>query len=133
MSVNNVLLNLLIYGMMMYSLGILNINIVQVLFSFLHKMQLLNLFVGYVFTETLPDTNSSCVQTQRLQKELRAEHDLAQKGLRAERDLTQRELQEGSRRLQQECDHRVALERDKIRQMEEERMRLMQQVQCRER
>lgn len=56
-------------------------------------------------------------QTQRLQRELRAEH-----------SLTQRELQESSRRLQQECDHRVALERDKVRLMEEERARLLQQV-----
>lgn len=60
-----------------------------------------------------------CVQTQRLQRDLRAEH-----------DLTQRELQESSRRLQQECDHRVALERDKVRLMEEERARLLQQVQA---
>ncbi|XP_040899113.1 centrosomal protein of 120 kDa [Toxotes jaculatrix] len=57
------------------------------------------------------------LETQRLQRELRAEHDLAQ-----------RELQESSRRLQQECDHRVALERDKVRLMEEERAGLLQQV-----
>uniref|UniRef100_A0A3Q1JN78 C2 domain-containing protein n=1 Tax=Anabas testudineus TaxID=64144 RepID=A0A3Q1JN78_ANATE len=57
------------------------------------------------------------LETQRLQRELRAEH-----------DLTQRELKESSRRLQQECDHRVALERDKVRLMEEERARLLQQV-----
>lgn len=58
-----------------------------------------------------------CFQTQRLQRELRAEH-----------ELTQRELQESSRRLRQECDHRVALEREKVRLMEEERARLLQQV-----
>ncbi|KAM9360239.1 centrosomal protein of 120 kDa [Symphorus nematophorus] len=57
------------------------------------------------------------LETQRLQRELRAEH-----------DLTQRELQESSRRLRQECDHRVALERDKVRLMEEERARLLQQI-----
>ncbi|XP_034727047.1 centrosomal protein of 120 kDa [Etheostoma cragini] len=57
------------------------------------------------------------LETQRLQRELRAEH-----------DLTQRELQESSRRLQQDCDHRVALERDKARLMEEERGRLLQQI-----
>ncbi|XP_026199758.1 centrosomal protein of 120 kDa isoform X2 [Anabas testudineus] len=57
------------------------------------------------------------LETQRLQRELRAEH-----------DLTQRELKESSRRLQQECDHRVALERDKVRLMEEERARLLQQI-----
>nr|XP_020450881.1 centrosomal protein of 120 kDa isoform X1 [Monopterus albus] len=57
------------------------------------------------------------LETQRLQRELRAEHDLAQ-----------RELQESRRRLQQECDHRVALERDKVRLMEEERARLLQQI-----
>ncbi|XP_049907999.1 centrosomal protein of 120 kDa isoform X1 [Epinephelus moara] len=57
------------------------------------------------------------LETQRLQRELRAEH-----------DLTQRELQESSRRLQQDCDHRVALERDKVRLMEEERGRLLQQI-----
>ncbi|KAI3372955.1 hypothetical protein L3Q82_023403 [Scortum barcoo] len=57
------------------------------------------------------------LETQRLQRELRAEH-----------ELTHRELQESSRRLQQECDHRVALERDKARLMEEERGRLLQQI-----
>ncbi|XP_053180840.1 LOW QUALITY PROTEIN: centrosomal protein of 120 kDa [Scomber japonicus] len=57
------------------------------------------------------------LETQRLQRELRSEH-----------DLTQKELQEGSRRLQQEFDHRVALERDKARLMEEERARLLQQI-----
>lgn len=57
------------------------------------------------------------LQTQRLQRELRAEH-----------ELTQKELQEASRRLQRECDHRVALEREKVRLMEEERGRLLQQV-----
>lgn len=57
------------------------------------------------------------VQTQRLQRELRAEH-----------ELTQRELQESSRRLQRECDHRVALEKEKVQLMEEERVRLLQQV-----
>lgn len=70
-------------------------------------------FKACVFTVAL----LLCVQTQRLQRELRAEH-----------DLTQRELQESSRRLQQDCDHRVALERDKVRLMEEERGRLLQQV-----
>ncbi|XP_041855408.1 centrosomal protein of 120 kDa isoform X2 [Melanotaenia boesemani] len=57
------------------------------------------------------------LQTQRLQRELRAEH-----------DLTQKELQESSRRQQRECDHRVALEREKVRLMEEERSRLLQQI-----
>uniref|UniRef100_A0AAQ4R1M1 C2 domain-containing protein n=1 Tax=Gasterosteus aculeatus aculeatus TaxID=481459 RepID=A0AAQ4R1M1_GASAC len=57
------------------------------------------------------------LETRRLQKELQAEHDLAH-----------RELQEAGRRLQQDCDHRVALERDKVRQVEEERVRLLQQM-----
>uniref|UniRef100_A0A8C2X3K0 Centrosomal protein 120 n=1 Tax=Cyclopterus lumpus TaxID=8103 RepID=A0A8C2X3K0_CYCLU len=57
------------------------------------------------------------LETQRLQKDLRAEH-----------NLTQRELQESSRRLRLDCDHRVALEGDKARLMEEERVRLLQQI-----
>ncbi|XP_015230032.1 PREDICTED: centrosomal protein of 120 kDa [Cyprinodon variegatus] len=57
------------------------------------------------------------LQTQRLQRELRVEH-----------DLTQKELQEASRRLQRECDHRVTLEREKVHLMEEERSRLLQQI-----
>uniref|UniRef100_A0A3B4Z5K4 Centrosomal protein 120 n=1 Tax=Stegastes partitus TaxID=144197 RepID=A0A3B4Z5K4_9TELE len=61
------------------------------------------------------------LETQRLQRELRAEH-----------ELTQRELQESSRRLRQDCDHRVALERDKARLAEEERGRLLQQVEAAE-
>ncbi|XP_056136157.1 centrosomal protein of 120 kDa [Lampris incognitus] len=57
------------------------------------------------------------IETQKLQRELRAEH-----------ELSQRELKESIRRLQQDCDHRVALERDKVRLMEEERARLLQQI-----
>ncbi|XP_038143058.1 centrosomal protein of 120 kDa [Cyprinodon tularosa] len=57
------------------------------------------------------------LQTQRLQRELRVEH-----------DLTQKELQEASRRVQRECDHRVTLEREKVHLMEEERSRLLQQI-----
>uniref|UniRef100_A0A8C5H549 Centrosomal protein of 120 kDa-like n=1 Tax=Gouania willdenowi TaxID=441366 RepID=A0A8C5H549_GOUWI len=57
------------------------------------------------------------LETRRLQREIRAEHGLAQ-----------RELQERSRRQLQECDHRVALEKDKVHLMEEERARLLQQV-----
>lgn len=67
-------------------------------------------------------------KAQRLRRELQAEHDLAQKELRAERELMERELQESRRRLQQECEHRVALERDRVQLMEEERARLLQQV-----
>ncbi|KAF7642113.1 hypothetical protein LDENG_00264520 [Lucifuga dentata] len=57
------------------------------------------------------------LETRRLQKELRMEHDLSQK-----------EQQESSRRLKQDCDHRVALEREKVMLMEEERGRLLQQI-----
>uniref|UniRef100_A0A8C5H4Y1 Centrosomal protein of 120 kDa-like n=1 Tax=Gouania willdenowi TaxID=441366 RepID=A0A8C5H4Y1_GOUWI len=57
------------------------------------------------------------LETRRLQREIRAEHGLAQ-----------RELQERSRRQLQECDHRVALEKDKVHLMEEERARLLQQI-----
>lgn len=75
------------------------------------------------------DFDSVCaVQTQRLQRELKAKYDLAHRELKAERDLGQRELQESSRRLQQECEHRVALQKDKMRLMEEERARLLRQV-----
>lgn len=57
------------------------------------------------------------LKTQRLQRDLRAEHKLGQK-----------EAQETVKRLQLECDHRAALERDKVRLMEEERTRLLKQV-----
>ncbi|XP_041644369.1 centrosomal protein of 120 kDa [Cheilinus undulatus] len=57
------------------------------------------------------------LETQRQQRELRAEH-----------DLTQRELQERCRRMKEDFDHRVALERDKVQLMEEERGRLLQQL-----
>uniref|UniRef100_A0A8C5H4F7 Centrosomal protein of 120 kDa-like n=1 Tax=Gouania willdenowi TaxID=441366 RepID=A0A8C5H4F7_GOUWI len=57
------------------------------------------------------------VRSLQLQREIRAEHGLAQ-----------RELQERSRRQLQECDHRVALEKDKVHLMEEERARLLQQI-----
>uniref|UniRef100_A0A3B3ZG62 C2 domain-containing protein n=1 Tax=Periophthalmus magnuspinnatus TaxID=409849 RepID=A0A3B3ZG62_9GOBI len=57
------------------------------------------------------------LQTERLQRELRAEH-----------SLTLTELKESGRRLQLDCDHRVALERDKSRLLQEERERLLQQI-----
>ncbi|XP_051924872.1 centrosomal protein of 120 kDa [Hippocampus zosterae] len=57
------------------------------------------------------------LKTQRLQRDLHAEHKLGQK-----------EAQESVKRLQLECDHRVALERDKVRLMEEERTRLLKQI-----
>ncbi|XP_062310749.1 centrosomal protein of 120 kDa [Osmerus eperlanus] len=56
-------------------------------------------------------------ETQRLQTELRAEH-----------ERTLREVQEGGRRLQQDCHHQVELERSKVRQLEEERARHQQQL-----
>ncbi|XP_061672203.1 centrosomal protein of 120 kDa isoform X2 [Syngnathoides biaculeatus] len=57
------------------------------------------------------------LKTQRLQRDLHAEH-----------KLTQKEAQETIRRLQLECDHRMALERDKARLLEEERTRLLKQI-----
>ncbi|KAK7933345.1 hypothetical protein WMY93_004241 [Mugilogobius chulae] len=56
------------------------------------------------------------IQTERLQRELRAEH-----------ALTLTELKETNRRLQLDCDHRVALERDRRRVLEEEKSTLLQQ------
>ncbi|CAF92429.1 unnamed protein product [Tetraodon nigroviridis] len=67
-------------------------------------------------------------EEQLAEAELEAEHELAQKELRAERELMERELQESRRRLQQECEHRVALERERVQLMEEERTRLLQQI-----
>lgn len=57
------------------------------------------------------------LQTQRLQREMRAEHDFAM-----------RELQDSGRRLREDCAHQVELERSKVRQQEEEHCRLQQQV-----
>ncbi|XP_037114858.1 centrosomal protein of 120 kDa isoform X2 [Syngnathus acus] len=57
------------------------------------------------------------LKTQRLQRDLQAEHKLERK-----------EAQETVKRLQLECDHRIALERDKVRLMEEERTRLLKQI-----
>ncbi|XP_077416705.1 centrosomal protein of 120 kDa isoform X2 [Vanacampus margaritifer] len=57
------------------------------------------------------------LKTQRLQRDLHAEHKLSHK-----------EAQETIKRLQLECDHRAALERDKVRLMEEERTRLLKQI-----
>lgn len=56
-------------------------------------------------------------ETQRLQKELLADHERAQ-----------RELQENGRRLQQDCDHQVELQRTTVRLVEEDRARLQQQL-----
>ncbi|KAM6964859.1 centrosomal protein of 120 kDa [Aplochiton taeniatus] len=56
-------------------------------------------------------------ETQRLQKELLADHERAQ-----------RELQENGRRLRQDCDHQVELQRSTVRLVEEDRTRLQQQL-----
>nr|XP_023692459.1 centrosomal protein of 120 kDa [Paramormyrops kingsleyae] len=58
------------------------------------------------------------METQRLQREMRAEH-----------EFSMRELQDGSRRLREDCHHQVELERSKVRLLEEERPRLQAQVQ----
>uniref|UniRef100_A0A3P8XQD0 Centrosomal protein of 120 kDa n=1 Tax=Esox lucius TaxID=8010 RepID=A0A3P8XQD0_ESOLU len=57
------------------------------------------------------------MEMQRLQRELRAEH-----------EFSMRELQESSRRLREDCAHQVELERSRVRQLEEERGRQQQQV-----
>ncbi|KAG7481475.1 hypothetical protein MATL_G00067000 [Megalops atlanticus] len=57
------------------------------------------------------------METQRLQREMRAEHEFAM-----------RELQDSGRRLREDCAHQVELERSKVRQLEEERARQQQQV-----
>uniref|UniRef100_A0A671URD9 Centrosomal protein 120 n=1 Tax=Sparus aurata TaxID=8175 RepID=A0A671URD9_SPAAU len=68
------------------------------------------------------------VLEEQLQKTLSALEKREKQLAEAELELRAEELQESSRRLQQECDHRVALERDKVRLMEEERARLLQQI-----
>ncbi|XP_054041388.1 centrosomal protein of 120 kDa isoform X2 [Rissa tridactyla] len=56
-------------------------------------------------------------ELQRLKKELQAEH---------ERNL--QELQDSVRRAREECAHQVELERSKIKQLEEDKLRLQQQL-----
>ncbi|MBN3316948.1 CE120 protein, partial [Atractosteus spatula] len=57
-------------------------------------------------------------ELQRLQREMKAEHD---------RSL--RELQDSSRRLREDCAHQVELERLKVKQQEEDKQRQQQQLQ----
>ncbi|XP_075267410.1 centrosomal protein of 120 kDa isoform X1 [Opisthocomus hoazin] len=56
-------------------------------------------------------------ELQRVQKELQAEH---------ERNL--QELQDSVRRAREECAHQVELERSKIKQLDEDKLRLQQQL-----
>ncbi|NWU70940.1 CE120 protein, partial [Pterocles burchelli] len=56
-------------------------------------------------------------ELQRVKKELQAEH---------ERNM--QELQDSVRRAREECAHQVELERSKIKQVEEEKLRLQQQL-----
>ncbi|NXK99118.1 CE120 protein, partial [Mesembrinibis cayennensis] len=56
-------------------------------------------------------------EIQRVKKELQAEH---------ERNL--QELQDSVRRAREECAHQVELERSKIKQLEEDKLRLQQQL-----
>ncbi|XP_029017049.1 centrosomal protein of 120 kDa isoform X3 [Betta splendens] len=81
-----------------------------------------------VLEEQLQKTLSNLEKREKLLAEAELETQRQQRELRAEHELSQRELQESSRRLQLECDHRVALQRDKVRLMEEERARLLQQI-----
>ncbi|KAK7145416.1 hypothetical protein R3I93_013214 [Phoxinus phoxinus] len=57
-------------------------------------------------------------ETQRLQREMRSEH-----------EFSMRELQDSSRRLREDCDHQVELERSKVRQLEDQLTRQRQQLQ----
>lgn len=58
-----------------------------------------------------------CCQVQRERKELKLER---------ERNL--QELQDSIRRAKEDCVHQVELERLKMRQLEEDKLRLQQQV-----
>ncbi|XP_023857697.1 centrosomal protein of 120 kDa isoform X2 [Salvelinus sp. IW2-2015] len=57
------------------------------------------------------------MEMQRLQREMRAEH-----------ELSMSKLQESGRRLREDCAHQVDLERSRVRQLEEERGRQQQQM-----
>lgn len=57
------------------------------------------------------------MEMQRLQREMRAEH-----------ELNMCKLQESGRRLREDCAHQVDLERSRVRQLEEERDRQQQQM-----
>ncbi|KAI4882818.1 hypothetical protein NFI96_025052 [Prochilodus magdalenae] len=57
------------------------------------------------------------METQRLQREMRAEH-----------EFSMRELQDSGRRLREDCAHQVELERLKVRQLEEDLARQQQQL-----
>ena len=54
---------------------------------------------------------------QRLKKELQTEH-----------ERNRQELEDAMRRIKEECAHQVELERSRIRQLEEDKVRLHQQV-----
>ncbi|XP_035166175.1 centrosomal protein of 120 kDa isoform X2 [Oxyura jamaicensis] len=56
-------------------------------------------------------------ELQRVKKELQAEH-----------ERNKLELQDSVRRAREECAHQIELERSKIKQMEEDKLRLQQQV-----
>uniref|UniRef100_A0A8C2KSA4 Centrosomal protein of 120 kDa n=1 Tax=Cyprinus carpio TaxID=7962 RepID=A0A8C2KSA4_CYPCA len=57
------------------------------------------------------------METQRLQRELRSEH-----------EFSLRELQDSGRRLREDCTHQVELERSKVRQLEDQLAQQRQQV-----
>ncbi|ROL53709.1 Centrosomal protein of 120 kDa [Anabarilius grahami] len=61
-------------------------------------------------------------ETQRLQREMRAEH-----------EFSMRELQDSGRRLREDCAHQVELERSKVRQLEDQLARQRQQDSSRKR
>ncbi|XP_061480969.1 centrosomal protein of 120 kDa isoform X2 [Rhineura floridana] len=60
---------------------------------------------------------SAETELQRLKKELQAEH-----------ERNRQELQDAMRRVKEECVHQVELERSKVRQLEEDKIRLQQQL-----
>ncbi|XP_073676007.1 centrosomal protein of 120 kDa-like [Garra rufa] len=57
------------------------------------------------------------METQRLQREMRAEH-----------EFSVRELQDSGRRLREDCAHQVELERSKVKQLEDQLAQQRQQV-----
>ncbi|XP_067270694.1 centrosomal protein of 120 kDa isoform X2 [Pseudorasbora parva] len=58
------------------------------------------------------------METQRLQREMRAEH-----------EFSMREMQDGGRRMREDCAHQVELERSKVKQLEDQLAKQRQQMQ----
>ncbi|XP_044302498.1 centrosomal protein of 120 kDa isoform X1 [Varanus komodoensis] len=81
-----------------------------------------------VLEEKLQKTLTDLEKREKQLVSAESELQILKKELQAEHERNHQELQDATRRVKEECVHQVELERSKIRQLEEDKLRLHQQL-----